>query len=109
MKVLVVLLRIGIVIIVLIVGFYVWGPKPRIEIVDRLCEFIRNEQKMECVAILANDMTMRPGAIVDFQATQGLPDRVAIPRADIFGPKCLVPGAEVSSLQKDLSKPHSIS
>lgn len=94
-------------------GYYLWDivfpPKP-VVVVDRLCEFVVKDQRMDCVTVLASDSFMKPGAIVDYQAsTDGTPNRVPLPVADLFGERCQVPGASLESLKRDLSAPQPIS
>lgn len=105
----VIIFSVGTIGILVIVGFYFFGTKSKIEIVDHLCNFIRKEQKMDCVAVLAADTFMKPGAIVDYQGTLKKPDRVPMPIGDLFGPECLVPGADDATISRDLSAPQPIS
>ncbi|MBP1184200.1 hypothetical protein [Methylobacterium sp. PvR107] len=60
---------VAVVMVVLVAGaglFYWRSPNPPVVVVDHLCEFVRKEQKMDCVAVLASDSFMKPGAIVDY-------------------------------------------
>lgn len=91
-------------------GYYYFRHVPPIKVVDRLCEFVRNEQQMECVSVFAADTFMKPGAIVEVRMPTGDGvGRVSLPVADLFGPKCIVRGADAVSLQKGTTQPQPIS
>ena len=101
------------VIVVFVIGgilaYWKFGPKPEIHVVDRMCEFVRNDQKMECVAVLTDDTAIKPGSIVDYQVDPGGGGRVQFPNADLFGEKCLVPGADVAVLRKGIATKYDVS
>jgi hypothetical protein len=65
-----------------------------IEIVDRLCEYVRGQQ-MNCVATLAADSLVHPGSILSYvQSENPTSDRLPLPISDITGSSCLVPGTQ---------------
>lgn len=98
----------GIAVVVLLIAvLYFSKPGPPAAIVDRLCEFVRS-QKMDCVAALASDNFVKPGAVVNYQPSSDGSDRIPLPVLDIFG-SCLVPGADTSDLLRELSEPKPIS
>jgi hypothetical protein len=95
------------------VGYYVWDyfrPIKPNQVVDKLCKFVTEEQRMNCVAVLASDSFMKPGAIVHYQPNaDGSPGLVPLPVADLLGARCQVPGVDFSSLKKDSSQQQPIS
>src|SRR3954462_12311624 len=109
----------GIVIVVALVGSqYIPPPPPPpppppLRIVDHLCNFVRDEQRMTCVRVLASDTFMKPGAIAEYRASSD--DKVTLPVADLFSTdlaghaSCLVPGVDVASMRSALSQPRDIS
>ena len=69
--------------------YYFYEPPPIVtNVVDRLCASVRGEQKMDCVAVLAAETFMKPGAVVDYQGSAAEPSTVPLPTADLFGPAC---------------------
>ena len=64
----------GVIVVVVVGGIIAYsklGPKPEIHVVDRMCEFVRRDQKMECLAVLTDDTAIQPGSIVAFDADPG--------------------------------------
>lgn len=93
-----------------VIGFYFFGPRPEIHVTDRLCDFVRNDEKMDCVAVLASDTYVRPGAIVDYTPGRK-PGRVPLPVADLFraDATCYIPGVQIENIQRDLQQAQAIS
>lgn len=97
-------------IVLTLVGIYIYEllkPEPPIIVTDKLCQFVRNEQKMECVAVLASDTFMKPGAIVDYHPPA--PDRVSLPVADLMGDACRMPGVDLASLKSEIKRKEDVS
>ena len=63
---------------------------------------------MDCVAVLAEETLMKPGAVVDYPAGQTL-DSVSLPIANLFGPACQVPGVDLAALRKMMAEPQPVS
>lgn len=104
---------------ILLIGFsvaaviaYDWlGPAPSPapqHVVDRLCEFIRKEQQLDCVAVLADDRALKPGSIVQYDPPPGAPSSVPLPVSDLFD-TCLVPGAGLAKQRRALDDPPAVS
>lgn len=101
---------IAVLVIGLLVGLYAintFTPEPPVIVTDKLCQFVKNEQQMGCVAVLAADTYMKPGAIVEVQPA-GF-GRVSLPVADLMAEQCRVPGANLTALQAGMLKQQSIS
>ena len=70
---------------------------------------------MNCVAVLAADTLMKPGAIVEYDQQAGDKSSVSLPVADLFATNfsgqrtCLIPGVDVTSIQEGLAQPQPIS
>lgn len=96
-------------IVLILVGTYIYWtivPDSPVIVADKLCEFVKNEEHMGCVAVIAADTYMKPGAIVEVP-----PDgsgRVSLPVADLMTDKCRVPGADIQALQAGMLKQNPI-
>jgi len=90
--------------------YYFYEPPPIVtNVVDRLCAYVRGEQKMDCVAVLAAETFMKPGAVVDYQGSAAEPSTVPLPTADLFGPACQLPGLDLTDFQKTMAEPSQVS
>jgi len=77
---------------------YWWPNGDDMPVPDHLCNTIRTQfPGMECVQTLVSSALMKPGAEVEMI---GAPNarRVDIPRADLFGETCRVPGAPATAI-----------
>jgi hypothetical protein len=93
---------------IIVITYGAWRPKPTI-VTDRLCEYVRDQEQMNCVAVVAADEFVHPGAIVAFQPSSApSTDKVPLPVADVFGSGCLVPGAS-PEFTAQASKPIDVS
>src|SRR6266508_645458 len=100
------------VVIVVILGlvYYFYEPPPvPTHVVDRLCAYVRDEQKMDCVAVLAAETFMKPGAVVEYQGSTAEPGTVPLPIADLFGPSCQLPGVDLTEFQRTMAEPSQVS
>lgn len=88
---------------------YFWATPTPVKVADRLCDFVRDEQKMTCVAVLASDKLMRPGVIIDYHPDPNRNDSAPLPNADLFGHACYVPGTASEALNRDFEPANSIS
>ncbi|WP_133253020.1 hypothetical protein [Rhizobium wuzhouense] len=89
-------------------GFFFWPVKPVI-VLDHLCDFVRDQQKLECMAVLAADNFVAPGSFVEAVANEVTDKRVPLPRGNLFGDSCIIPGADGDAIKAELSKHSSIS
>jgi hypothetical protein len=88
--------------------FYFW-PLKQVVINDHLCNFVRSDQKLECMAILAEENLVAPGSFME-AAPESISDkRVPLPRGNLFGSSCIIPGADGDLIKADLSRRSSIS
>jgi hypothetical protein len=81
-------------------------PEPPVVVTDSLCEFVKREQHMGCVAVIAGDTYMKPGAIVE--VLSGGPGLVSLPVADLMTDQCRVPGADLATLKSGMLKQNPI-
>src|SRR5262245_295488 len=77
-----------------IIGWY-FIPRAPVIVVDRLCEYVRDQLKINCVNTLASDEFVHPGSIVNYLPSKNpANDRLDLPVSSLTDSSCLVRGAE---------------
>ena len=109
MKAIRAVLAIGAILLVILIAVFLLWPSPPPRVVDRLCVFIRNELKMDCVAIVASDSYVKPGAIVAYSPPPDGGGGVPLPIGDLSSSACRVPGLPGAGMWTGVDKSQPIS